>query len=45
MYYRRAFFEMIKETLQQMFKMNIDRLFQHLRSDGAICDDDMRCVF
>ncbi|XP_062507706.1 dynein axonemal heavy chain 3-like [Corticium candelabrum] len=42
---RRAFFEMIKETLQQMFKMNIDRLFQHLRSDGAICDDDMRSLF
>ncbi|XP_065826535.1 dynein axonemal heavy chain 3-like isoform X2 [Oscarella lobularis] len=44
---RAFFFNIIKETLQSQFKMNIDRLMKHLQPQGStssVQDDDIRSL-
>jgi dynein heavy chain len=42
---RQSFFQVIKDKLQESFKMSIDKLFKHLRPDGPVQDDDIRSLF
>lgn len=40
---RLQFFEIVKHTLQQYFKVNIDKLLSHLATPGkSLVDDDVR---
>lgn len=40
---RLKFFEIVKQTLHQYFKVNIDKLLSHLsKSGGSLMDDDIR---
>lgn len=41
---RLQFFEIVKEMLQQYFKMNADKLLGHLATSGKLVDDDVRYV-
>ena len=38
------FFEIVKDTLHQQFKMSIDKLLGGLASSGGLKDDDIRCT-
>ena len=40
---RGQFFEIVKETLNQNFKVGIDKLLKHLTMSGSLRDDDIRC--
>ena len=39
---RLQFFNIVKGTLQQYFKVNIDKLLGHLATSGGLVDDDIR---
>lgn len=40
---RLKFFSIVKEMLNQYFKINIDKLLGHLATSGSLKDDDIRC--
>ena len=42
---RLQFFEIVKDTLQEQFKVNIDKLLKHLTSGSSLKDDDIRSLF
>lgn len=42
---RLQFFEIVKETLQNIFKVNIDKLLKHLATGPSVKDDDIRSLF
>jgi len=42
MLYREQFFGIVKESLQQHFKINIDKLLKHLTKSSSLVDDDIR---
>ena len=42
---RLQFFEIVKETLHNHFKVNIDKLLKHLASGPSVKDDDVRGLF
>ncbi len=39
---RLQFFDIVKETLHQFFKVGIDKLLSHLATSGGLKDDDIR---
>lgn len=39
---RLQFFDIVKETLNKYFKVNIDKLLGHLAASGGLKDDDIR---
>lgn len=39
---RLQFFDIVKETLNKYFKVNIDKLLSHLAVSGGLKDDDIR---
>lgn len=39
---REKFFDIVKEMLQQYFKMSIDKLLNHLSTSGSLVDDNIR---
>lgn len=39
---RLQFFDIVKETLNKHFKVNIDKLLSHLATSGSLKDDDIR---
>ena len=40
---RESFYQIVKETAQKDFKVNLDNLLKHLSSSGGqVCDDDIR---
>ena len=39
---REQFFEIVKDSLQQHFKINIDKLLKHLTKSSGLIDDDIR---
>lgn len=41
---RLQFFEIVKEMLQQYFKMSIDKLLSGLATSGKLVDDDIRSI-
>ena len=41
---RSQFFEIVKEMLQQFFKVNIDKLLSGLATSDKLVDDDIRSV-
>lgn len=42
---RQQFFEVVKEMLQNHFKVSIDKLLKHLASGPSLKDDDIRGLF
>ena len=42
---RQQFFEIVKETLQNHFKVSVDKLLKHLASGPSLKDDDIRGLF
>lgn len=43
--YRHKFFDIVKETAQQCFKVTLDKLFKHLvPMGGSLTDDHIRSV-
>ena len=43
--FRVQFFGIVKETLNETFKMNIDKLLSHLSPTGNLEDDNIRSLF
>lgn len=41
---RQQFFEIVKNTLQEHFKLSVDKLLKHLMTSSSMKDDDIRCV-
>ena len=41
---RLQFFEIVKQTLNQYFKVNISKMLSHLSTEGNLVDDDIRFV-
>ena len=41
---RLQFFEIVKQTLNQYFKVNINKMLSHLSTEGNLVDDDIRFV-
>ncbi len=39
---REQFFAIVKDTLQETFKVGADKLLQHLTTSGSLTDDDIR---
>lgn len=39
---REQFFEIVKGTLQESFKVGIDKLLKHMSTSGHLVDDDIR---
>ena len=42
--YRCNFFDIVKETTQQSFKVGLDKLLKQLASVGSLSDDHIRSV-
>lgn len=42
---REKFFSIVKEMLQQYFKVSIDKLLSHLTTTGSLVDDNIRYTF
>lgn len=38
------FFEIVKDKLNQYFKVNINKLLSHLATSGTLVDDDIRYI-